>query len=677
MTDLRTCSLNKKGNGTPMKTLIAQEMYKEVESKHNQPNVVAKLMGLDALPLQQPISSTQRSPLKSYSRRSLSHSGIVMECWEEDQSFLDKRMQCEGHQCHKQNELKNVYEIWKQSQKASIRDHSAQKGMYNENIDEKKMALIRQKFMEAKCLATGSGCQSKEFIDAVEVLSSNRDLLLKFLDEPNSMFSHRLYHKESVSPPPETKHITVLRPSKLVDGEKCSERRKDKQTKKPAQMRLATGYDKSNTGFSPTYSIQRVDENPSQPTRIVVLKPSPGKIHNIKAVVSPPSSSPRILHGEDIYDEHEDDKACESREVAEEITCQMHENVVGHRRDETLLSSVFSNGYIGDDSSFNRSENGYAKGNLSDSEVTSPISRHSWDYVNKFGSPYSSSSFSRASCSPESSVCREAKKRLSERWAMMTLNESHQEQKGTRRSSSTLGEMLALSDVKRPVKYEEEGTNKQRGQKDSTSNLISKMNKEEGVVVSPKSLLRPKSLPVSSTEYSATLNTEVSDPEISKTEVPKELTKAKSTKSSLKGRVSSLFFSGSKRSSKEKSVTSQFQDESQSSALATQGSPVPFPDKSGQDATQCINNGSFEECSSPGLPGSPIKTMHRDFLNVPKNQGSQERGLSAASLVMPGSISENHDHPSPISVLERLFEDSTIPEPSCNMKLDHRGKFSL
>nr|GME20697.1 transcription factor bHLH96-like [Ipomoea batatas] len=54
-----------------------------------------------------------------------------------------------------------------------------------------------------------------------------------------------------------------------------------------------------------------------------------------------------------------------------------HENLAGYRRDETLLSSVLSNGYIGDESSFNKSENEYATMNLSDSEVVSPMSKHS------------------------------------------------------------------------------------------------------------------------------------------------------------------------------------------------------------------------------------------------------------------------------------------------------------
>uniref|UniRef100_A0A6N2KF79 DUF3741 domain-containing protein n=1 Tax=Salix viminalis TaxID=40686 RepID=A0A6N2KF79_SALVM len=66
----------KKVNGAPIKRLIAQEMSKEVESTHNPPSLVAKLMGLDTLPHQQPIAATRRSHPGGYSRCSLSHSGI-------------------------------------------------------------------------------------------------------------------------------------------------------------------------------------------------------------------------------------------------------------------------------------------------------------------------------------------------------------------------------------------------------------------------------------------------------------------------------------------------------------------------------------------------------------------------------------------------------------------------
>lgn len=616
-----------------MKMLIDQEMLKEMESKTNPPNVVAKLMGLDALPHQQPHSSIQRSHTNSYSRSTSNLSGIPLGCWQQEDGFSERRMQFEVHQCPEQNEYKDVYEVWQTPQNTNYgRDDSPQKGKYNETLNDKKMALVRQKFVEAKRLATDERLrQSKEFQDALEVLSSNGELFLKFLQEPNSLFAQHLYELQSLPPPPETKRITVLRPSKMVDNGtfSVSGQKSDKQIKKPAQMGQTAAWDKS-PGHSPMFTNQKVDESPIQPTRIVVLKPSPGKTHDIKAVVSSPTSTPRVLHDENFFEEPEDDETRESREVAKEITRKVHDNLMGHRRDETLLSSVFSNGYTGDESSFNKSENEYVTENLSDSEVMSPSSRHSWDYINRFGSPFSSSSFSRASCSPESSVCREAKKRLSERWAMMASNGNSQEQRHVRRSSSTLGEMLALSDMKKAVRSDGEGCSKEQEPRESVSCLTSDSNKE-GMGDSPRSLLRSKSVPVSSTAYGARLNVEVSSPAAGKVDVSKELTKAKSMKSSLRGKVSSLFFSRNKKSSREKSGASQSKDESQY-ASAESLRPQVLPGKISDAASQCVSESGLEECFSPVPCGSSGKASP-DVTNIGLKQGISQEVVQSSLVV--------------------------------------------
>ncbi|KAH7852449.1 hypothetical protein Vadar_024921 [Vaccinium darrowii] len=93
-----------------------------------------------------------------------------------------------------------------------------------ESINDKRMDLVCQKLTEAKRLSTdGKLCQSKQLHDAMEVLSTNKDFFLKFLQEPNSLFSQHLFADfQSVPPPPETKRITVLRPSKVVDNKKLS-----------------------------------------------------------------------------------------------------------------------------------------------------------------------------------------------------------------------------------------------------------------------------------------------------------------------------------------------------------------------------------------------------------------------------------------------------------------------
>ncbi|KAM3683465.1 hypothetical protein ACB094_12G147700 [Castanea mollissima] len=663
-------SSSKKANGTPMKMLIDQEMSKDGDFKHNPPNVVAKLMGLDALPHLQPDSAAQRNHARGYSRRSLSHSGIPLGSWQQEEGFSDKGMLCEVYQSPEQKECKDVYEIWQQSEKTNCRrDKSPQKGRHNDNINEKNMAFVRQNFMEVKRLSTDERLrESKEYQDALEVLSSNKDLFLKFLQEPNSLISRHLYDLKSILPPPETKRITVLRPSKMVDNDKFvgSGKKNDKQIKKPAKVNQAVMWDKGDPGYSPSSVNQKVDESPFQPTRIVVLKPSPGKSQDIKAVVSSPPLSPKILHGESFYEEAEDTEIIESREMAKKITRQMRENLMGHRRDETLHSSVFSNGYTGDESSFNKSETEYAAGNLSDSEVMSPSPRHSWDYINRYGSPYSTSSFSRASCSPESSVCREAKKRLSERWAMMASHGTSQEQRHARRSSSTLGEMLALSDTKKSVGSEDKDSNKEQDPRESVSCVTNNLNKE-GVVDSPKNLLRSKSVPASSMAYGARLNVEVSDSEVVKTHVPKELTKAKGMKSSFKGKVSSLFFSRNKKSNKDKCAESQTKDEANFASPETTASPLHPHGVISDDASQCVNDGRF--CPDPHVTSGKSSP---DLTSMGQKHGivSCEAGLS---VTKPGNVSENQDQPSPISVLEPPFEDDNATLESSGRLLPIRS----
>lgn len=568
MSESRRNSPSKQSNITPIKMLIAQEMSKEIDFKKSSPNLVAKLMGLDALPIQLPKSITQRSQPKSYLQqsRSLSHARRGAEYSHHGRSLSDDQVQHRLHEYQDCSDYKDVYNMLQQSQKGnSKKKKSLGKAR---NLDtEKKMSLVHEKFLEAKRLAPDEKLrQSKEFQDAMEVLSSNRDLFLKFLQEPNSLFLKHIHEYHSIPSPPETKCITILRPSKMVNNKFCALGKKSNYlTKKLSHVSPeGTGWDQSLSGYSSPYGCQDVGDYPTQPTQIVVLKPGQGESCDIKSLVPIPSS-PGMLHNDNFSEKDEDDGGEETREVAKEITHQMHENLMGHRRDETLLSSVFSNGYFGDDSSFNRSEHEYLDGNLSDPEVVTPTSRHSWDFINRTDSPYSSSSFSCASHSPESSVCKEAKKRLSERWALIASNKNSLEQRHSRKSSSTLGEMLALSDRKKSVTLEQNGDGiGDQESVESISLLTDSVNKEESRVDPPKSLSRLKSVPVSSTVYGNRLNAQVLEPEIAKHE---EHTKKAAEKSSRKWRVSSLFFSGSRKSSKDKA--SQSKNISQFTAAAT------------------------------------------------------------------------------------------------------------
>ncbi|XXG90649.1 hypothetical protein AAC387_Pa12g2368 [Persea americana] len=679
--ELSRSSSHRKSNGTPMKMLIAQEMSNEKESKLKPPSVVARLMGLDGMPAQQPVSTLQKSSSEGYLQNASTRQGSVPRHQLRENDFLDKHHHSQSYSIG-QSEYKDVRGIWHRSMKSgSVKDQLKHKARHNENENDKKMDLVRQKFIEAKRLATDEKLrQSKEFQDALEVLSSNRDLFLKFLQEPNSLFSKHLYELQSVPPPPQTKRITVLKPSKTQQIDRCigQDMMSEKTIKKQHQAVQLNEWDNKKPSWNSVSAHQKAEY---QPTRIVVLKPSPGKTHDIKTLASSPILSTELPHDKDFYGESGTDALKRSREISKDIMNQMQQSVNGDKRDEALLLSVLSDGYEGDESK-RRLENEYMKeGNFSDSEIMTPSSRHSWDYV-RYGSPYSTSSLSRASYTSESSVTREAKKRLSERWEMMMSTGSSQEHRQVRRSSSTLGEMLALSDMKKPVKSGEESNHAGPSVSSSRScggeedlrlprpQLSNHVDEDEGEEHSPRNLSRSRSVPISSTVYEKVgLNIETPDPNISKTIVLEEVAKPKSGKSSLKVKVSSFFFSRNKKPSKEKSVPSAPNSShvglqpSSGELMGTSPKQLSFGLRSDHNlewGTNCNLEGKSlsrgePSCRISSLTGSPVRS----------NQGTctSEASLSMEKPQLHENSSENQEQPSPISVLEARFEDdASTPE---------------
>ncbi|XP_008796409.2 uncharacterized protein LOC103711875 [Phoenix dactylifera] len=639
-----------------MKMLIQEEMWKETELKQKPPNVVARLMGLDSLPVQPSFLTVKKSFQEDYSHRMAG--ALRGHRWQQDEYFHNP-VRCEIP--HEKNEYKDVYEVRQQPSKIShIKDQRPQKGRYDENSYEKRMTLVRQKFIEAKRLATDENLiQTKEFQGALEVLSSNRDVFLKFLEEPNSLFSKHI-HKLQIISPPQTKRITILKPSKNSEV-KC-----DKSVEKQLFSAVEESKCDANKHYwTPSFSHAKA-HNQSQPTRIVVLKPSPGKLHDVNNTVKFTTSSTEQLGDRDSYEALGTDGVAGSREIAKEITRQMRENLSSNRRDEkTLLSSVLSNGFVGDESSFNRSESDCMDeegGNLSDSETVTPTSRRSWDRVNSIGSPYSISSVSRKSYSPESSVIREARKRLSERWALVASNVNNQEQRQTKRSSSTLGEMLAIPEVQKEEENSWGFTVSSSRQCDGEQNLkvlspcLSAGGVKEGCSgeFSSRNLSRSRSVPSSSAYEITELNVGVSDAFISKPIVHNEIAKSKSGRSSFKGKVSSLFFSRNKTQGQEKSIPSP--------SVGCDDRLQP-----GSAEVDSKRNGLLLSVNDNQHKQTALFSAHKNsggafslttVIDVP-NQGTfNAKGAHYLEKPMTcGNSRENQDHPSLVSILQAPVVD--------------------
>ena len=102
-----------------MQMLIDKEMSKKKDSKHTLPNVVAKLMGLEALPRGEPHLSMERSHRRDYSQQMYGPVGLPFKHWQQEDRFMDREMLHEVHPSTEQVAYKDMYEIWQQSQRAS------------------------------------------------------------------------------------------------------------------------------------------------------------------------------------------------------------------------------------------------------------------------------------------------------------------------------------------------------------------------------------------------------------------------------------------------------------------------------------------------------------------------------------------------------------------------------
>ncbi|KAJ8485057.1 hypothetical protein OPV22_017542 [Ensete ventricosum] len=634
VSEQRSSSPNKKSGRSPIKMLISQEMWDDTESTQKPPSVVARLMGLDSLPMQQSVKTDIENGDNSLT-------GEVQNYQQQEGDFLDKSSACEGQFfTHENKDYRDVYEVQQQpSENVRVKDQSPPKVRYEEKSYQMRMALVRQKFTKAKCLATDEKLlDSKEFQDAVEVLNSNGDLFIKFLEEPNSCFTNHLFELQSVPLPPAKTCITVLKPSSTL------ETKGDKIIGRQPFIDSAEHVGKADKHYwSSGFSKPRI-QSISQATRIVVLKPSPGKPDTIKTTL--PNNSPMLLSRRVSLTT---DELVGSREVAKEITRQMQENLSSNK-DEALLSSVLLNGYIGDESSLNRSGSECMEdddGSTSDSEIATTATEYSWAYANRIGSPLSSSSLTRASHSPESSVIKEAKKRLSERWALVASNGNGQEQIQLRRTSSTLGEMLAIPEIKKeegskeePIHSDDKSCN---GGPVLPSFLSTFATKDEHAGEnSLRNWSRSNSIPLSSSACEVDeLNVGISHSLIGKPVLQMEVPKSNIRKSSFKDKISSFFFTRVKKPSEENPsrFPSVCDDRVQSGSSDNNGS-ISY------DLSQSVNNTLMAQTSLFSLDkicdGATEKTWPTEGLEKP--------GLSR-------NIMQNQDRSSQISVSEAKSVD--------------------
>ncbi|KAF2609510.1 hypothetical protein F2Q68_00044860 [Brassica cretica] len=523
------------------------------------------------------------------------------------------------------------------------------------NLTQAEMAFIRQKFMEAKRLSTDEKLRhSKEFNDALEALDSNKDLLLKFLQQPDSSFTKHLHDLQTTPHKPHYSQAPSL---------KCpnSQRHVDK-----LPHRHGGGSHTRHASYD-TLDLPNVElgkKSELQPTNIVVLKPNLGEPRYAgRAFASPSSSSDEFRADRRLLPcttNHVRQKSNEDNGLSRRSSRDSGElSKIMSRQRKASCSSAMSfeasgfRGYAGDESSS-------GSDSASESELVPVTSRARTAFNRK---NYHRSLPSKSS-STTSSVSREAKRRLSERWKL--THKYEQEMEISR--SGTLAEMLATSDREaRPASFNglsfEEGISKRDERKVQLSELpepvgISSRDGWKGS--SSRSFSKSKTIMSQESTYGYTIV------------LPKELI---SRDGLVKGSSSHHSFLSSKSSRPDSNSSPEVNrrpsltkflymnhEIHQKEKLSPSKAGCSFSVDADSDTGDSSASGDIKTALSSEAPNLSTVTSLTD----PDVSKMATEDVNHSSVPEPQSreSSKEGDQPSPVSVLEASFDDDEVSSSS-------------
>ncbi|TVU47496.1 hypothetical protein EJB05_07099 [Eragrostis curvula] len=441
-------SKSRKASGVPMKMLIDEEISKDVNGRHISPGAVGRLMGLDSLPT---------SGTHNQCRYTQSHALRASPGSSHDR--LDRYgLYDDIPHRRSADDIKDVFEIMEASKTKMHRSPTSRSGNRSsrpDKIDDADIDFVRQKFMDAKRLSTNESLHmSEELNETLDALVSNQDLLLEFLQKFDPVVRRDLHNHGS--PSSAANCITILKPSRknqfagtdniypqgkvtesYINMQKEAKHSLRKQYPNVSSQRLKEDSGSLRQKLSRSSHQENTDKR-SGPTRIVVLKPNLEK--------APHFDFGRHKESQDIgrWSPYTEEYMCQvsledsetlghmgkgSREVAREITKQMRAARGGSRK-HAVKSEV--------------------RTSISEKrpQFLSPVTRlktsEAFHRSSELCDSWASSSFnSSPTYSTETSVSKEAKKHLSNRWKK---SHQHQRQITDNDGFSTLGDMLALSD---------------------------------------------------------------------------------------------------------------------------------------------------------------------------------------------------------------------------------------
>ncbi|XVF23786.1 hypothetical protein REPUB_Repub13aG0069300 [Reevesia pubescens] len=438
---------------------VGEEMSKNMESKPTTPSVIAKLMGLDELPSQQPVKKKkQQRVLSENYLRKVDSIGV----WEK-RSFDECRPF--RFSIEEQKEFKDAFEVIESLETDMGSGLFAEKGRMDLKSLQEKVPSLSGSFADAEYVPVDiklqalnevhSGQSRQRFVDF------RKDCFENHFQKPDYHTTKHFYDQEGVPSHLQSGHVRFLGSSDAFEKSDIYRKvrsRTDEENPKLLQKiencfvkDSRKKYIPDRTCMVPRFHLESNNERHPSFRKIVILKPKPGEAENATNCHSSPSSS------EDSYSGNRKDKGFFSHEkgnshaqVKEWKNCSYGAKSTGHR---SILSSETEK-EITRKTRYNISGISLEPPRLGFSGVYSREKEPNFMMVS---SPNNSdlNNCSKPSCYylDGSYVAQEANKQISERWRMTKEFQENELTIGGRGRSRTLGEMLALPDRNKCVNF--------------------------------------------------------------------------------------------------------------------------------------------------------------------------------------------------------------------------------
>ncbi|KAF5453509.1 hypothetical protein F2P56_028406 [Juglans regia] len=303
-----------------------------MESSKRTSSVIARLMGLDELPIQQPVQKQQRVLSEYYFQRVASIGVRGKRSSHEHPSFRMSNGERE--------ELNYIFRVLDTLDRHKQHNLSVEEGKASSNSSEEKLGFIRHNFPDAKYISVDKKLQDlAELPDALDITYIKKDPLPKYLQEPYSSFANSFHNQQGVPSYSRSGNVPVLKSSSTSYGININKCRKLGRKALQGNVKLLhkpeNGTNRSPHGLGiddicklSRSQLESNSEACHSPLKGVILKPNHGEVESDARHFSSYSSCEGSLLGDRWLKEFRstENGAYVSREAKKKISDQCKTN---------------------------------------------------------------------------------------------------------------------------------------------------------------------------------------------------------------------------------------------------------------------------------------------------------------------------------------------------------------